>query len=444
MKKFYPFILTMIFLGAGVWAQAQMVYNSITSNPSGFTLDDANFWVGPQPANNCDNCIINIYSDVTMVPNTATCATDGTGCSTAFAPGTVPELANIAISNSTVHIYGATTLTINTHVEFTNTQVVIGNDPTTTAAIIINNQIGVDAASSIRLANINTSMNAANLAGVDPTGPYDDYGHTSKTAGIFTNLSSAIGGYSYAYTLVSGYIGNASTQYINAESDGTQYIFNCDGATPNSCIPGVIYGPAQTTSDPTFGLVFGSATTLPVSLVQFLGSKNADGSVKLSWSTAQEVNAGSFEVERSADQGSWDAIGTVKAKGNSSITTNYTYIDQFPLAGNNYYRLKMVDLDGRFKYSNTVLVSSAKDTRPLVVYQNPWVDQIRVKVNVNKAQTLTLTVSDMIGKTYLKQSYNAQAGDNYINLAPAGAVSGMYILHIQGTTYEQTVKLAKN
>jgi hypothetical protein len=50
----------------------------------------------------------------------------------------------------------------------------------------------------------------------------------------------------------------------------------------------------------------------------------------------------------------------------------------------------------------------------------------------------------MLGKTYLKQSYNAQAGENLINMVPAGAASGIYILHIQGSTYEQTVKLVKH
>ena len=88
-------------------------------------------------------------------------------------------------------------------------------------------------------------------------------------------------------------------------------------------------------------------------------------------------------------------------------------------------------------------MSADKDSRPLVIYSNPFSDQIRVKVNVSRGQNLVLTVSDIIGKTYLKQSYSAQAGDNLINLAPAGAASGMYVLHIQGNTYDQTVKLVK-
>lgn len=443
MKKFYPFILTMIFLGAGAWAQAQTVYNSIADNSTtNYTLDDGNFWQGgAPPLNPCNNCTINIYTSVTVVPD------DGTS-STGAAAGTETSLSDLVINGGTLNIYGETTVTINTYVELFGTKVTIGNDPTTPASIILNGQIDINTGSTIQLANSSTIVDVNNDDGVPVIGPRVVENNPSfHFSGLYYIRSN--GGTpgipnddTYDYTLNRLVMANASGSYIL----GQKYTINCDALNPaNSCSIGLLFGPASLQYDMSNDFYgFAHSTTLPVSLVQFIASENADGSNKLSWSTAQEVNAGSFEVERSADQGSWDAIGTVKAKGNSSITTNYTYIDQFPLAGNNYYRLKMIDLDGKFKYSNTVLVSSAKDTRPLVVYQNPWVDQIRVKVNVNKTQTLTLTVSDMIGKTYLKQSYNAQAGDNYINLAPAGAASGMYILHIQGTTYEQTVKLAKN
>jgi hypothetical protein len=54
-----------------------------------------------------------------------------------------------------------------------------------------------------------------------------------------------------------------------------------------------------------------------------------------------------------------------------------------------------------------------------------------------------LTVTDMLGKTYIAQSYQAQNGDNFVNLQPSIGSSGMYILRIQGDSYDQTVKLEK-
>jgi Secretion system C-terminal sorting domain len=104
----------------------------------------------------------------------------------------------------------------------------------------------------------------------------------------------------------------------------------------------------------------------------------------------------------------------------------------------------MVDLDGKFVYSKTVSVSADKNNVPLVIYNNPFTDLIRIKVNVSRAQNLNMTVSDMLGKTYVRKSIQAQAGDNLVNLQPAViGGSGMYILRITGDSYNQTAKIEK-
>ncbi|HXB30089.1 MAG TPA: T9SS type A sorting domain-containing protein, partial [Puia sp.] len=107
------------------------------------------------------------------------------------------------------------------------------------------------------------------------------------------------------------------------------------------------------------------------------------------------------------------------------------------------YRLKMVDLDGKFIYSKAIPVTTDNSSQALVIYSNPFSDQIRLKINVSRPQNLILTVTDILGKTYITQSYQAQSGDNFVNLQPSIASSGMYILHIQGDSYNQTVKLEK-
>lgn len=165
--------------------------------------------------------------------------------------------------------------------------------------------------------------------------------------------------------------------------------------------------------------------------------------MKVSWATSQEQNSDFYDVERSGDQAEWSSIGTVKAKGFSSTTSNYFLTDKSPLSGIGYYRLKMVDLDGKFKYSPTVTVTTDQNSLPLVIYSNPFYDQIRLKINVSRPQNLMMTVSDMQGKTYITQSYQAQSGDNFVNIQPSLTSSGMYILRIQGDTFNQTVKLEK-
>lgn len=418
MKKFYTLIFTTGFLFTSYLLQAQTpwatVFTGTTASP--LHLDLASSWQGGVvPPANCVSCAITINS-----PSIMTNLTVGP-----------------ILNNSTLKINGNASLVIDTYVQVINSTIVVGSNATLPAYVLVNDQVALSGTSTIQLANVNTYIDANNSGGNPVSGPYIDYTGI-KSAGIYNLVPTSFDSHGFTQTLNQG--GNGSTK---PGGGFAMYLINCNGASPNTCGSGIIYGPATTSSDATKGLVFTPSATLPVLLVQFLATKNADATIKLSWATAQEINSSSFDVERSADQGSWEKIGSVKAKGYSSIAANYSYTDQFPFAGNNYYRLKMIDLDGKFNYSKVVAVFADKDSRPLVIYSNPFSDQIRVKVNVSRGQNLTLTVSDIIGKTYLKQSYSAQAGDNLINLAPAGAASGMYVLHIQGNTYDQTVKLAK-
>ncbi|MBL7739462.1 MAG: T9SS type A sorting domain-containing protein [Chitinophagaceae bacterium] len=105
-----------------------------------------------------------------------------------------------------------------------------------------------------------------------------------------------------------------------------------------------------------------SATTsfaLPVKLVKWEATP-ANGKVKLQWTTASEVNAGHFVIERSADGVHYTSVATVQAAGNSTADIQYSKEDPNPLAGKSYYRLKMVDLDGKTEYSpvRTVILST--------------------------------------------------------------------------------------
>ncbi len=283
-------------------------------------------------------------------------------------------------------------------------------------------------------------VDARNLAGNTVVGPHLDFTNfppgTPKVAGIYSILPVPVGGFSYSYVLNVKGIGYANSAF-------GFYNFNCTG--PAGCTVGVINGPAITAPDPTmtFGIIFTQSTTLPVQLVQFLATRNDDGSVKISWATSQEENSNYYDVERSSDQSQWTSIGTVKAKGFSSTTTNYFLNDKSPIDGTGYYRLKMVDLDGKFTYSKAIPVTTDNSSQALVIYSNPFSDQIRLKINVSGPQNLILTVTDMLGKTYINQSYQAQSGDNFVNLQPSIASSGMYILRIHGNSFNQTVKLEK-
>jgi Domain of unknown function (DUF4082) len=354
-------------------------------------------------------------------------------------------LNDIVLNNSTINVYGTTDLSINTYLELTGTSnITIGNDPTSVENIFINSQVDVSPTSSLTMANSSTTMNANNDLGFPVIGPHlpIDGSGPPTTPGLYGLLAVPIGGFGYSNILNQLAIGTATNNFAN-------YTLNCSGSPPNFCAAGVVYGPATTgptppPATPDFGIIFNQSVTLPVVLVQFLANKASDGSVKLSWATSQEINAGYTEIERSGDQTGWIKIGSVKAKGNSSTTTDYGYSDKLPLDGIGYYRLKLVDLDGKYVYSKTISVTGDKNTVPLVIYNNPFSDLIRLKVNVSRAQNLEMTVSDMMGKVYISKSLQAQAGDNLVNLQPSViGGSGMYILRIHGDSYNQTAKIEK-
>ncbi len=438
MKKFYIQIFAAIFILVSFSSQGQTTYNSITSNPLNYTLDDIRYWQGGiQPPNPCNDCIININSSVSMVQNGA--SSDMThNC------GGCTYLNDVVINGITINIYGTTTLSVNTYLQLFGVTVTLGNDPATVETFFVNDQVDIDAASSIQLANNFTVVDARNVAGNTVVGPHLDFTDfppgTPKVAGIYSILPAPVGGFSYSYVLNMKGIGYASSAFAF-------YNFNCTG--PAGCTAGVINGPAITGPTPgvppatDYGIIFGPSVTLPVQLVQFLATKNDDGSVKVSWATSQEENSNYYDVERSGDQTDWTSIGTVKAKGFSSTTTNYFLTDKSPINGTGYYRLKMVDLDGKFTYSKAIPITTDNSSQGLVIYSNPFSDHIRLKINVSRPQNLVLTVTDMLGKTYITQSYQAQNGDNFVNLQPSVASSGMYILHIQGNSFNQTVKLEK-
>jgi hypothetical protein len=137
---------------------------------------------------------------------------------------------------------------------------------------------------------------------------------------------------------------------------------------------------------------------LPVQLLSFTASEVNPSLVDLRWSTGSEQNSHYFIVERSADGQQYDPIQTVPAAGNSQQVLNYFARDGHPLKGMSYYRLKMVDLDGKAAYSEVRVVTIGGSTE-LAMYPNPAIDRTFIELNDNKA--LKVTVVDNSGRQLL-------------------------------------------
>ncbi len=180
--------------------------------------------------------------------------------------------------------------------------------------------------------------------------------------------------------------------------------------------------------------------TLPVVLKYFTG-KSLIRSNQLEWATLAEINNNFFEIERSADGENYVVLRQVAAKGNTKKENIYLYQDDLPLKGNNYYRLKQSDTNGRFTYSGTVvLYTGLNDSRSIAVYPNPNKGKVTVSSN-DIFEKASLSVFDMHGRlVFKKQNIN---GDQY-QIDLLRHPDGQYILEIHNKGIISKIKLIKN
>ncbi|NJC27357.1 T9SS type A sorting domain-containing protein [Neolewinella antarctica] len=169
----------------------------------------------------------------------------------------------------------------------------------------------------------------------------------------------------------------------------------------------------------TVTMAFTSAS-LPVTLVSFSGAYE-ENTVNLNWRTASEYDTDYFVVERSSTGADFVEIGRVGAAGYSSALLDYQLVDRQPLR-EAYYRLKDVDFDGTFSYSNVINLSRADWVR-VDVYPSPVTNELTVAYDASKASLLNVSFYSVDGKRLL--SHNLTNGARQINVTnlPAGFYS---------------------
>ena len=168
------------------------------------------------------------------------------------------------------------------------------------------------------------------------------------------------------------------------------------------------------------------AGVLPVAFGHFKAEQKQPFTVNLEWSTLQEVNNSNFVIERSKDQKTWSTIGSVASAGNSTTKNVYTYIDNAPEAGNNFYRLRQVDLNGQVSFSETVrIVHIIK--KNISIFPNPVnaAAQLYTKEAFKPSQVIQLI--DAKG-TRLK-TINPTGG-NRVQIEMNGLAAGLYLIQL--------------
>lgn len=288
---------------------------------------------------------------------------------------------------------------------------------------------------------------------------------TSNTPGVSTamDVSSVPAGNYLTYTITADFIGIGNSAWSNSieveVSDGSGLIYS-----PSSTAKvGSLENPNATTltwtglfnreysggspvtvrfsdnyhdgsgpytssiSNVNFTLYRDVGISVPVELLSFVAKPISEREVKLDWITLSEINNDFFSIERSQDGKEFSVIGRVEGQGSSSEENIYSWLDTSPFTGENYYRLKQTDFDGRFEYSEVVLINLLPPDA-IQTFPNPSKGQFNIVFPSDTNIDKSAIVKNMEGQIIM--SLNLETNNHIIDLS--NHPNGMYIVYLNG------------
>lgn len=235
----------------------------------------------------------------------------------------------------------------------------------------------------------------------------------------------------YAYTNL---VTDSIMQYVSSKSD------TISGRTK----PFVLHA-GEIRKDIDGGIKNAPGVILPLIINQFNGNYS-DGIIQLNWSSYSEINIAHFDIERSTDGNNFRQIGRVNTlSGQLNSNANYGYLDITAQRGINYYRLAIVDNNGNYTYSKTIMVNvDIKGISVMVVYPNPFSKRVQIRVNADKAEKVAINIINSNGILMSTQSAQTQMGDNNITVNKVDALpSGVYYIEVVSSTRSLKTKVMK-
>ncbi len=182
---------------------------------------------------------------------------------------------------------------------------------------------------------------------------------------------------------------------------------------------------------------------IPVELTSFLAEQTAKG-ILLRWITASELNNSGFVIERLSSN-LWEDIGFVNGKGTTTSSNQYSFIDNSPLPGVSYYRLKQLDFDGSFTYSNEIEVTFSDILTDFVLeqnYPNPFNPSTVIGYQLSVNSFVSLKVYDVLGNELvtLVDEYH-EAGRHSFTFDASQLASGLYIYRLSAGSFVESKKM---
>jgi len=182
----------------------------------------------------------------------------------------------------------------------------------------------------------------------------------------------------------------------------------------------------------------------PVELVYFASNLNGNN-VELRWRTETEVNNYGFDIERTKEHSDWFTISFIEGHGNSNSPKQYNFIDtDIGLSGNYYYRLKQIDNDGTFEYSDVVSVEVGVPNKFYLSqnYPNPFNPETRIDFTLPEKKLVTIRVYNTLGEQVAElANEEKEAGSYSVTFHASRLPSGVYIYRLQTSEFAEIKKM---
>ncbi len=184
---------------------------------------------------------------------------------------------------------------------------------------------------------------------------------------------------------------------------------------------------------------------IPVELISFTGNV-IEGKVQLTWSTAAETNNQGFEILRftQKDNNDWDKVGYIPGNGTTTEPQFYSFIDESLQPGKYQYRLKQIDFDGSFEYSNIIEVVIGTPTEFSLEqnFPNPFNPITRIHYQITQTSIVTLKVYDVLGNEVTTLVNEEKTSGSYeIEFSGNDLPSGVYFYQLQAGSFVETNKM---
>jgi hypothetical protein len=174
---------------------------------------------------------------------------------------------------------------------------------------------------------------------------------------------------------------------------------------------------------------------LPAKVLQAtLANMTSANTCKVSWYTKDEENTQRFEIERGVNRQEFEKVATHKASGQTFGLTNYSVVDDLSTVSSNavvYYRIKLIDIDGKFTYSNVISAVRGSSNDALMIYPNPFENALNIDYVAESDDVLELTLTDLSGRVVSRMQKTITKGANKITWNNLGSLSsGQYYIRV--------------